>query len=226
MNSIRIFFIQLSTIIFFAFLFTINVFSQNTEQFRTIDESDYLEKIDSLRSVFNKCDFDSNFELETLIALSYFPELEATNITFKKAKIHTTSSALPTFFSSIFKKKAKRKYIIRINNQKKDSIIHPENIPFNARIGLIGHELSHVADYQSLNIFQLIGRLFDYIGKKGRTAYENEIDRATIEKGLGWQLYDWSYFAIYQSHASSNYKSFKKKIYLSPDEIEKNIEKL
>lgn len=42
----------------------------------------------------------------------------------------------------------------------------------------------------------------------------------TINHGLGWQLYDWASYAMYDnSIATDEYKKFKMHTYLNPKEI-------
>jgi hypothetical protein len=118
-----------------------------------------------------------------------------------------------------FKHRNKRSYTIRINNRKKDSIIHIASVPFNAKVGVFAHEFAHIVDYESCNIFCLCGRLFAYATSRSKAKYEKEIDTMVIERGLGWQLYDWAYYVLRHSHATQSYKKFKRSIYLSPQEI-------
>ena len=47
----------------------------------------------------------------------------------------------------------------------------------------------------------------------------------TIKRGLGWQLYNWSFYVLYESDAKLEYKEFKKTIYLEPEEISEIINK-
>jgi len=49
--------------------------------------------------------------------------------------------------------------------------------------------------------------------------YEKSIDYLTIKKGFGWQLWQWSDYALNHSNATESYKDFKRKNYLNPDEI-------
>ena len=66
--------------------------------------------------------------------------------------------------------------------------------------------------------------LFRYTDNKRKPLFEKEIDCATIQRGLGWQLYDWAVFSmITNTYATEEYKEFKKKTYLRPDEIKDYI---
>lgn len=104
-----------------------------------------------------------------------------------------------------------------------DSTIQFNTIPFNAKVGLVGHELAHISDYNKRNFFGIIARLFDYSSKKSKAKFEKEIDISTIKHGLGWQLYDWSYYVLNQSNSSNKYKVFKEATYLTPSQIKSEI---
>lgn len=194
--------------------------SQGKKQVRIIDSVSNSKKIESLESLygFNK-KIPIKHELPCLIALSYFPELAHSAIIFKESKISTTLNARPTTLSLLFRNKKKRKYIVRINSKQKDSLVTLNDVPFNAKIGLLAHEFNHFIDYSEKNIFGIIKRLFSYSNKKSKERFEKEIDSMTIKRGLGWQLYDWSEYVLNKSDAKLKYKNFKKEIYLEPEEI-------
>jgi hypothetical protein len=152
--------------------------------------------------------------------------LSGRKIIFKERKIKTTLNARPTIGSLLFSKKSNRTYVIRINSNKSDSIISLINVPFNAKIGLFAHEFSHFSDYQSRSLFGVIARGISYSSKKTKVKFEKEIDLSTINRGLGWQLYDWSNYIQTQSNATHKYKQIKLFTYMSPFEILKIIEPL
>lgn len=168
----------------------------------------------------------NELELPMLIALDHFPELKAKQIIFKERKINTTLNARPTVISLLFSKRTNRTYVIRINTNQHDSIIQLCNVPFNAKIGLFAHEISHFEDYQKRSFFGVLGRGLAYSNKKAKAKFEKEIDLSTIQHGLGWQLYDWSDFVLNQSKASNAYKAFKAETYMKPHEIKSCIEQL
>ncbi len=194
--------------------------SQINKEIITIDSSEYSCKKDSLLLFYATYKtIISDFELPILIALSYFPELRNTKIVFKKSRIKTTMNTQPGIFSLLFNKRHNRKYIIRINTSKKDSIVNLYKTPFNAQIGIIGHELSHCIDYSGRNFWGIMQRLFDYGSKKRKAKFEREIDKMTIKRGLRWQLYDWSDYVLHKSEAKHKYKKFKSETYMKPEEI-------
>ena len=125
--------------------------------------------------------------------------------------------------STIFKKE--RHYTIFIDTDADGQGILLDSIPFNAQIGIIAHELCHILDYESKTGNQIIGTGLAYFNKNKRADFEKTIDDLTINKGLGHQLLAWSDFALNKSTASSAYKAYKRKTYLTPEEISEKIKK-
>ena len=206
-------------------IYCFSVFSQT----ENLEENDPFnaDQLDSLKSKlsFGKTVPDQ-YALAFYCALWHFPELDSSKITFKEARIKTTLNARPTFMSLLFRKRAKRKYVIRINTRKKDSLILLKDVPFEACIGLFGHELTHFRDYQQRSFGGVLKRLFSYSNLKGKEKFEKEIDSMTVYNGLGHQLYTWSNYVLNESNGSAEYKAYKKFVYLEPEEILKLIEGL
>jgi hypothetical protein len=206
--------------LFLLLFFQLIAFSQDNFTIEKADSVTVASELDSLRANFsqNKT-IEPEHELATLKALSYYPELSATKIHFKSAKTGTTMNARPTFGSLLFRSKHKRKYVIRMNNQEKDSIIVLKNVPFDAKVGVIGHELAHIVDYSNRSFWGVMARGLSYASKAKKAAFEKEIDLLTIQHGLGRELYSWSNYVLNESTASTKYKSFKAATYLTPKEI-------
>lgn len=182
--------------------------------------SDYSQaQIDSLKNIYaqNK-ELPSGFELQALLALSYYPEFINLSIKFVNKDIKTTMACQPDIKQML--KTGKRTYIIFIDTDKNGEGIELAEVPFNAQVGVIGHELAHIIDYENKNTLQLIGTGFGYLFGSYKHHLEHKVDSITIKKGLGWQLRDWADFAMNQSSASQQYKAFKKEIYMNPEEIE------
>jgi hypothetical protein len=98
-----------------------------------------------------------------------------------------------------------------------------QKVPFNALVGLIGHELSHIVDYESKADIEIMLRALSYLNIRTKTIFEKSIDKKTIQHGLGWCLFDWASYVLNQSGASMDYKAFKKRVYLEPIEIQEKI---
>lgn len=195
--------------------------SHTLSQIREFKKEDWLPKLDSMRAEWgvNKTDMSETYELPILIALSYYPELKSTHIRFLETKIKTSMNAQPTLGSILFRKKEKWRFVVRINNQIKDSMVLVSKVPFNALVGVFGHEFWHFMDYRQKEGGHFIGFLFSYLTKKGREKVEKRTDRGTIDRGLGWQCYDFEDYVQNQSNATERYKEFKKLIYLEKEEI-------
>ena len=203
---------------------SVNGFSQQTKFHRNLDSLFFVSKIDSLK--LRHIDFKivpTDLELQVLTTLTYFPELDSVQIKFKSARIKTTLNCRPTVLSALFCSSKNRKYIVRVNSKIADSVINFQNIPFNAQIGLIGHEFCHILDYQSKSRWNLLKTMFYYFHITYKSTYEKSVDLMTIQKGLGWQLYDWMYFVENGSHVFSNYLNYKRKVYLNSQVIKELI---
>ena len=207
----------LTTIITFCVAFC----HAQSSQTRYIDSNYVLSKLDSLKKVFHLVENPpKEYELAIYSALEYYPELKDNKIRFKQKKIKTTLNARPTIASLLYKRRSKRVYVVRINNSyKRPEVITLDKVSLNAQIGVLGHEYNHFLDYSKRDIFMMIDRAFDYVTDHRKAKFEQEIDRQTINRGLGWQCYDWSCYVHYESQATEEYLAFKRKIYLGPEDI-------
>ncbi len=177
--------------------------------------------MDSLRLTFPLVEsVPTDLETAVYSSLSHYPELQNNSIRFKQARISTTLNARPTLPSLLFRRKENRKYVVRINSTIGDSIISIYDLSETAKQGIIGHEFAHFADYETLNFWQILGRAFSYLSKKRKANFEKFIDVETIKRGLGAELYAWSYYVLYESNATVAYKNFKRETYLTPEAIQ------
>jgi hypothetical protein len=180
----------------------------------------YFEKDDSFinNQHFKNKIYPQEYEQPILLALSFFPELKDVPITFQHAHISTTMNCQPHIPSLLV---GKRKYLININQNPNFEGILIQNVPFNAQVGVIGHELAHITDYEAGNVLRIIKRGLDYLFPATKKQFEHDIDMLTIRKGLGNQLYDWANYSMYETpHASEKYKQFKQTVYMQPAHIE------
>jgi hypothetical protein len=214
--------LYMKIIIALAFIYVLSMptIGQDHDPLRTLDSLFYSSILDSLQRVFDHNKTVPE-EHKTVIytALSFFPELDSTKIVFKEKSIRTTMNVRPTISSMIFRSRENRKYVIRMNNAKRPGRPLFEDAPFNARVGILGHEFAHIIDYKNQGFFGMGRRAISYLFRKSKARYENEIDAYTVERGIGWQLYDWKNYVIQDSEASKKYLRFKKRIYMMPDDI-------
>ena len=143
-------------------------------------------------------------------------------IVVKEASISTTMNARPSLWS-LMRKKENRKYVIRVNNNRTFNGIRVNEVPTVASIGLWVHELMHVKDYHSRNMWGIMERGWQYMTINGKRKFEHEIDQMVISHGFGNQLFAWAQYAMEESNASPAYKAFKRKIYLSPTDIQQSL---
>lgn len=130
---------------------------------------------------------------QVLTALSYYPELSDANVDFRFRKRRTPLTSRPRFLS-MFKKAKNRDYVITIST-KSNATLSPilfYNLPYNAQIGVLGHELGHISEYHGMKMGQLIGLIFKLLDSKYIDQFEYNTDSIAINHGLGYQLYDWS----------------------------------
>lgn len=214
-------------ILFLLTFLTINSSAQEiVKQFTK--ESYSNQKLQDLKKEFgiNKI-IPTLYESQILIALSYFPELKDTNIEFRLKKNNTPLSSRPNLLGLLQSSK-KRKYIITIS-EVTNSILEPillKNLNFNAQIGVLGHELSHVSDYMSKGFGKMANLLWiEIFSKKQVDKFETRTDHICINHGLGYQLLDWSSSVRknlnieYWRGADNLQHMTKKERYLNPETI-------
>jgi hypothetical protein len=188
------------------------------KQFHQPDCSGYAQALQ--KSYGSNKQFENACLLPSLVALSFYPELENTKIRFVLRDTRTTLAARPRLLS-LFRGRSKRSYTIYIDQSVQDQQgVLLEELSFNAQVGGLGHEYAHVLDYRNrsgLNIIWLGIKYF--LSRKAKASLERAIDKRTIERGLGWQALAWEHYILHQSDASESYKRYKKHIYLSTEEI-------
>jgi hypothetical protein len=150
---------------------------------------------DSLRQFLQNKNIPKEFELPILTALSHFPELKLIPINFVIREAYTPLSTRPAF-NSMIKRKSRRVYIITISNKSIDTLSHLlyKNLTFREQVGIMGHELSHVVDFDRKNFFQSCGNAIGHISKRFVDKMEYKTDLICIQHGLG------SYLETYSLH--------------------------
>jgi hypothetical protein len=174
--------------------------------------------VDSLKKIYGiKKQLLRQYELQTLVALSYYPELVNEHIRFKYAHVNSIAQTTVTI-GSIFKK-INKQYIIIINDDKEKKGLLLSDAPFDAQVAVLGHELAHVNDFKDRGFFDMIWWGLSYLVVKQRTKIEKRTDMSTIRHGLGWPLYYWSDFVLNHSRANARYKKVRETKYMLPHEI-------
>lgn len=157
-------------------------------------------------------------------ALSYFPELEEVNISFElKENINgSVMQAQPKLLSLFVDKKDNRKYKIKITRELDfgDTIVPIQDVPEDALVGWIGHELGHVMDYvrrSSTNLMKFGAKYF--LSDKKVVEAELMADGYAIGCGLGLQILATKEYILNQDGFDDEYKDKIRNLYMSPDMI-------
>ena len=202
-------------------LFAGNNFSQQKAP-RLFSEIIMSQQIDTLRSQLSNNKFlYEKYELQTLIALSFYPELKNTKISFRRRELKTTMVARPKGIE-VFRGKGKRHYIIYINDFP-SAKVSPDSVSFNAQVGIIGHELAHIVNYEQISSLKMLHVGLSYFNKKFKAKFERAADQRTIEHGLLWQCYDFALYVHNSKNTPAEYITYKKQFYMSPEEIKEQV---
>ena len=187
---------------------------------------DYEHSLDSLVSELGyRKELPEGFEIQTLLALSHYPELTNTHINFIVKKAFIPLASRPSMLS-LLRKRDKRTYRVIISDESLPQMenVLLKNLPFNAQVAIIGHELAHAVEYETFNSYQLsaVGLLY-FLGSF-RASMEKGTDRRTIEHGLGWQLLEYAEHVRQVFGSNKKQIDFMDKFYMNPEEIKKLID--
>ncbi|NQV69668.1 MAG: hypothetical protein HQ498_06550 [Pseudohongiella sp.] len=158
-------------------------------------ESEQRLHFDALLAEFGQHkELPINFELQTLLALSHYPELKDIKIRFIIDDVGIPLSSRP-HWASMLRSASNRSYqvIMDSNLEGPRDVLLLKNQPFNAQIGIIGHELAHTVYYLNRSFWGIIADALCQLNAC-RIDFERATDRRLISYGLGWQRYDHATF--------------------------------
>lgn len=146
-----------------------------------------------------------NFELQALVALSYFPDLKNVRINFVVKPAYSLLQTRPVG-RGIFNRRTRR-FTITISDSTywKLQPIKLSAMNFNAQVGVLGHELSHVSDFINRSLLSLTMSGVKHLSSKYIDRFEYLTDSICIAHGLGYQLLAWSKFVREALH-TTNYE--------------------
>jgi hypothetical protein len=172
------------------------------------------------------------YEKEISAALSYFPELENIPVKFRAKKSFSTLKTRPSF-PGMLMPKGHRSYVIVISNrtiQKLEPLLF-QNLPEDARVGVIGHEMSHVLDFSKKTMWQSFKICIGHFSQHFMDSLEYHTDKICIEHGLGKELETWSSYIRDTMHTTYwrgadfvNERDTHYERYMNPSTIEKYME--
>ena len=138
----------------------------------------------------------AEYEKEILCALSYFPELRKTRITFTLVKGNSGVIETRPEWLSVFRNSKNRAYVVFIGDSsaKYSPPFKFRDSPVNGQVGIIGHELTHILYFSKRNTFGLLKTGIAHVSTRYMDNFENKTDSICIERGLGYQLVDWNIY--------------------------------
>lgn len=164
-----------------------------------------------------------SIEQEAIKALEYFPELYDTAIEFKfKNNIKKSTMQAQPRFTSFFKKKENRAYIILISRkiQIEGEVFTMADIPSDVIIGWIGHELGHLMDYRDRTNFGMLIFGIKYLfSSKHIKEVERAADTYAVAHGMGDYILKTKNFILDNANLSEKYKERIRRLYISPEEV-------
>lgn len=172
----------------------------------------------------------SSIEKSVLTALSYFPELKDTRIDFRfKRNLNKSVMQAQPVAGSLLRSKKHRRYRINISTEFKliRARLSILDIPDMVMIGWIGHELGHILDYEGRSNTGMVAfgyRYYfssDFVKSAERTA-----DTLAVARGLGHHVIATKRFILDHASLPQAYKDKISRLYLSPDVILEQVQKL
>ncbi|GGB12570.1 hypothetical protein [Puia dinghuensis] len=137
------------------------------------------------------------YKAPILLALSHFPELRDTRIRFRvrHAQSPLTTNRDWRYYFAHFGL-GRRAFVVTISDSTttKLSPILFGRLPFDAKVGVAGHELSHVSDFRHKNLFGWLRLGAGHLSSRYVDRLEFATDSLCIAHGLGYSLLAWSCF--------------------------------
>lgn len=206
------------------FLLAVTLHLSGVEPVSEISKYDVESNLGELVAEFghNKCVPD-DLVTSFYAALKYYPALKDVDIKVRFANIKTTMQCRPKW-DFLLHSKSNRSYVIYVDSKIENHYgVLFEQLPFNAQVGVFGHELAHIIDYETKNNLDIVAFGINYLNHSKRKEIENKVDLIAIENGLGYQIENFSKYVFEDSGASIDYLRYKLKYYLRPFQIKDMI---
>lgn len=143
-------------------------------------------------------------------ALLAYPQLKDAKIEFHRS---STSAPLESNFkwSSLFNSKANRVYRVFINTSKNTEFdpVLLKNLPLNAQVGILAHELGHVAYYDQRSTWEILAFGIKYfLNPSFRAKHEQSTDLMPLYQGLGWQIHEYAHYVRNSPDCKALYEKY------------------
>lgn len=167
--------------------------------------------LDSLKAVVgpNK-GLPEGFEVQALLAYSAYPELKGVKIDMVLTQ---EGAPMESNFNiwSLFGAGSKRHYRILLNNAQNTGLdpILLRSLPFDAQVGILAHELGHVAYYHRHNTLQIAKWGLKYSTDNDfRAVHEKGTDMMVVYHGMGSQIWQYAHYVRHGDCCREMYKEF------------------
>lgn len=199
------------------------IIKENKQKEITFVKSNKFD-INKLKKEYSKINVkNKDLEKAVYVALSFYPELKNTKITFKQLTFgiveHPILMAAARFKTTSILT-GKRHYVILLNKKYGKYLL--KEFSFNSTVYLIAHELSHVVDYEQKSRLDLLKFGAKYLIPKHRLTTEFETDIRVIHRGLGEHMKTYLDDINNSKSVPSRFKKYRSKYYLVKKDI-KNI---
>lgn len=158
---------------------------------RMYEQAEHAARYEELLERFGKNkELPPGYELQSLLALSHYPELVDIKIRFIVDDVDIPLSSRP-WWGSMLNSAKNRTYLVVMDSEREGGreALLLKNQPFNAQVGIIGHELAHTVYYLERSFFGILGDALCQLSAC-RINFERETDLRLVRYGLGWQRYD------------------------------------
>ncbi|MDW3195310.1 MAG: hypothetical protein R8G66_23240 [Cytophagales bacterium] len=189
--------------------------------------ANYNWDLDSIKTVIgdNK-GLPPGYELAAAIAFSAYPELKDVKIDMvlvdKGAPMESNFDLWTMFVPG---KKNRLYKILLLEAEVPYDPILMKNLPLDAQVGILAHELGHVVYYHDRNLLKIGKWGLRYINDpQFRATHERTTDLMPIYHGLGSQIYQYAYFVRYDPSCVALYangKQFMDTFYMTDKELAK-----
>ncbi len=188
--------------------------------------------LDSLKKVVGSDKgLPPGFELQALLAYAAYPELKGVKIDMVLTQ---EGAPMESNFNiwSLFGAGKNRQYRILLNDAAGtpyDEILL-RNLPFDAQVGILAHELGHVAYYHRHTTLQIAKWGLSYLlDDNFHATHEQSTDLMPVYHGLGRQIHEYAWYVRYDDCCAAAYAKFgdqfMDKYYLSDKAIQEAIDK-
>ena len=174
----------------FISIFSFKITTAQHQYYKTVSAGITSQFSDTTKRVTFKTPDSTNIYAPIFnYVLKFYPTILLKNIKVYFKPSQTITSVKPTFFS-IFKAPQNRTYKLyfsTITNTTLDSVLL-KNLSYNAKVGLISRQISHVQDLSTTHFFGFIAWYFVHTSRKAINKAEYDAELKTLEAGLGYQL--------------------------------------